>query len=101
MTGKGGNHDVFQHAALGKEMVRLENKADGAVAEGGGLVSGKLAHLFAVDDHLASRRFVQGSNQVQQSALARTRRPHDCRRRAFVQIQTYSGKHCDHFLAYG
>ena len=89
--------DVLQHVELRDQIVRLENKADP-----GGPNSGQLAIIHGCNVIVAQsqgtrRRPVETTQQVEQRAFARTRRPHDRQVFALGNVKRDPTKRADRF----
>ena len=69
-AGQGRDQDIFQHRTLRQQMVKLEDKADQAVADGGQLGIVQAGQRSTVDTDGALVGGVQGADAVEQRAFA-------------------------------
>ena len=76
-------------------MVVLEHEADRAVAKAGQLRLAQRRAVHAVDLDPAAARPVQGADQVQERALARSRRAGDRDRRTRGEVEGDAPQHRD------
>ena len=87
------------HVALRREhreqVVKLEDEADVPRAPRGQLAVGQFVNALARDAHRAAGGAVQPADQVQQRALARTRRPHQRQKLARRHFQMQVLQHVD------
>ena len=72
-----GNEDVFEHRQFGQKIVFLEDEADRAVAEVGGLFFRQLQGSHIAEANGAGSGSVERPHDVQQGALTRAARPQD------------------------
>ncbi len=71
------HHHVLERGELGQQVVELEDEADLPIAQVVLLLGGQRLILGTVQRDAAAGRFVEGAEEVQQGALARTARADD------------------------
>jgi len=72
-----GKFNIFKHSRVVKKVARLHDKAHGATAETGSLLTVKRQHILAKNLQRAGIRRVQHAQHVQHGGFAAARRPHD------------------------
>jgi hypothetical protein len=96
---QGRHHGVLQRVELGQQVMELEHEPDGAVAERRQLVGRKGADILAADVDAALGRSVQGSQQVEQGALARSRGTHHRHHLPLLDLEVRALEHFDGLVA--
>jgi hypothetical protein len=74
---QGGDEDIFQHRALGEQVVVLEDKADLAIAKVRQVAFWEGERIDIAEGHPAAGWLIEGAKDVQQGALAAAGRAHD------------------------
>lgn len=69
-TGECGEEDIFEDAALGQQLVILEDEADVLVAEGGQVAGGQSPGVLAEDFERSGGGAIESSGEIQQGAFA-------------------------------
>ena len=93
--GEGGDEDVFQHGALGQEMVRLKDEADLLVADARELEVVEAPEVFAVEEELAGGGAVEGADDVEERAFAAAGRADDGNAFAAREVERDALEHID------
>ena len=70
LPGEEGDQDVFQHRAMGKKVMGLEDEADAFAAKGGEGVVVEPGEAVAFEEDLAGVGAVEGADDVEEGALA-------------------------------
>jgi hypothetical protein len=89
LPGKQRNEDILQDRTLRKQMMILKNESQVLVAEFREVRFGHARWIAAQDFNVSSRQFVEQPDDVQQRALARTRRAGDGQSVAAIQGQIH------------
>src|ERR1051325_1481334 len=76
-------------------MVELKNEAEGAIAQLIAFVRRQIVNAPAFEMNAAVIGLVQGAEQVQHGALARTRCADDAEKFAFIDIDVQAAQHLD------
>src|SRR5262245_1445613 len=87
---QGGNEDVLEGRALRKQAVVLEHEADFTVAEASDLGLGKAEWIAVEEGHASRRGRLEGAENVEQRALAASRRAHHAEGLAGRQRQRHA-----------
>lgn len=69
-AGDGGDQDILERRALGKQVVGLENKADLSVPEGGEFGLASACKRLTFERHGSGRGQVEGADDLEQRALS-------------------------------
>ena len=86
----GSHHDVLQHVEFGHQVVRLEHKANRAVAVGLTLPAPHLGQTSSPPCNVATIWPVQISQLVEQGAFARPRRAQHAEPFAFLDLKVHA-----------
>src|SRR5262245_23280693 len=89
-------HHVLQGGEIPHEMVKLEDEADFAVAEGRDLPLRTREHIDAVEEELPARGGVEAAEEVEQRALADARLPDDRDPLACGDLEIEPAQNLDH-----
>jgi hypothetical protein len=85
--GQRGHENVFEHRALGQQVVKLEDESDRFIAELRETSFVEFAKVLTSDPHLSTIGAIERANYVQQGALAATGRSEDRHRLAGINLE--------------
>ncbi len=87
------DENVLQHGALREQAMILKHEADLAIPERRERLGRELVRILTRDTDRAARGRLESANDVEQGALARSRRPHHRRRFPPPQGERRLGEH--------
>ena len=90
---EGGYHDILQGRKLGQELMKLEDKTDAAVAEGGELTLLQPINTHAVDADCTRIGAVEGTHNLKQGGLAGTAGADDAHHFALLYLEVDATQH--------
>ena len=92
---QGGHGHVLERGELGQQVVALKDEPDGSISKFGQLSVVHVEHRTPVEPHLAGRRHVQRSQDVEEGALAGSRCADQRHQLALADRQGDAAQHVD------